>query len=176
MTMPTRRRGPRVSRLVAIAFLVLPLLEIFVIVAVGQAIGAWPTILLLLLAAVLGVWLIRREGGRAWRALNQAVQSGRMPAREIADGIIVLVAGTFLLVPGFITDVVGLLLVLPFTRPIARSMLASVISRRMVVAPGAFGGPTVADRAAWEQQDPPQGPRRSASSDEVVEGEIIDED
>jgi UPF0716 protein FxsA len=176
MTSPTRRRGPRPSRLAAIALLVLPILEILVIVAVGEAIGAWPTFLLLVVAAVLGVWLIRREGGRAWRALNQAVQSGRMPARELADGVVVLVGGTLLLVPGFITDVLGLLLVLPFTRPVARSLLASAISKRMIMVPNAFGGATVADRPEWEQQAPPQGPRRSESSDDIVEGEIIDED
>src|SRR4029453_3532654 len=172
MTSPTRRRGPRPSRLAAIALLVLPILEILVIVAVGEAIGAWPTFLLLVspaglggvgeaigawptflllvVAAVLGVWLIRRQGGRAWRALNQAVQSGRMPARELADGVVVLVGGTLLLVPGFITDVLGLLLVLPFTRPVARSLLASAISKRMIMVPNACGGATVDNRPEGE--------------------------
>ncbi|GAB3070811.1 hypothetical protein GCM10027053_39500 [Intrasporangium mesophilum] len=179
MTSPTpaRRSGLRPGRLLGLALLVLPILEILVIVAVGQAIGAWPTFLLLVAGCVLGVLIIRHQGGRAWRALNQAVQSGRMPARELADGIVVLLGGTLLLVPGFITDVLGLILVLPFTRPVARSLLASVISRRMIVVSDRFTGPTVADRAEWERQaPPPQGPRRSASSDEVVEGEIIDED
>ncbi len=178
MTSPTpaRRSGLRPGRLLALALLVLPILEILVIVAVGQAIGAWPTFLLLVAGCVLGVLIIRHQGGRAWRSLNQAVQSGRMPARELADGIVVLLGGTLLLVPGFITDVLGLILVLPFTRPVARSLLASVISRRMIVVTDRFTGPTVADRAEWEQQAPPQGPRRSTSSDEVVEGEIIDED
>jgi len=173
---PRRRRGVRPSRLAAVAVLLLPLLEILVIVVVGQAIGAWPTFLLIVATAVLGAWLIRREGGRAWRALNQAVQSGRMPARELADGIVVLVGGTLLLVPGFITDVLGLILVLPFTRPVARSMVASVISRRMVMVTDGFAGPTVTDRPAWERPAPPQGSRRSSSSDEVVEGEIIDDE
>ena len=178
MTSPTpaRRGGLRPGRLLGLALLVLPILEIFVIVAVGQAIGAWPTFLLLLAGCVLGVLIIRHQGSRAWRALNQAVQSGRMPAKELADGVVVLLGGTLLLVPGFITDVLGLILVLPFTRPVARSMLASAISRRMIVVNDRFTGPAVADRAQWEQQTPPQGPRRSTSSDEVIEGEIIDED
>ena len=178
MTIPVRRSGGIRGRLIVIALLLLPILEIVVIVAVGEAIGGWPTFFLLLASAVLGVWLIRREGGRAWRALNQAVQSGRMPARELADGVVVLVAGTLLLVPGFITDVLGLVLVLPFARPLARSLLESVIRSRMVVVGGETtgAGPTVTDRPEWERNTPPQGQRRSPSSDEVIEGEIIDED
>ena len=65
---------------------------------------------------------------------------------------------------------------LPFTRPVARSLLAAVISRHIVAQVEVFGAPPVTDRPAWEQQEPPHGPRRSESSDEVIEGEIIDED
>jgi UPF0716 protein FxsA len=66
--------------------------------------------------------------------------------------------------------------VLPFTRPVARSLLEAVISRHVVAKVEVFGATTVTDRPSWEQQEPPRGPRRSGSSDEVVEGEIIDED
>ncbi len=170
-----RARRVRLTRLALVALLVLPIIEIVVVVAVGQAIGGWPTFLLLVATSLLGAWLIRREGGRAWRALEQAVRSGRMPAREIADGVVVLVGGALLLAPGFVTDVLGLLLVLPFTRPVARSMLAAVISRRMLAQAERFTGPAVAGQPGWDQQAP-EGPRRSTSSDEVVEGEIIDED
>lgn len=170
-----RARRPRPTRLAAAALLLLPIIEITVLVAVGRAIGGWLTFLVLVASSLLGVWLIRREGGKAWRALEQAVRSGRMPAHEIADGIVVLVGGGLLVAPGFVTDVLGLLLVLPFTRPVARSMLAAVISRRLVARSERFTGPTVAGQPGWESQAP-QGPRRSTSSDEVVEGEIIDED
>ena len=170
-----RARRVRLTRLALVALLVLPIIEIVVVVAVGQAIGGWPTFLLLVATSLLGAWLIRREGGRAWRALEQAVRSGRMPAREIADGVVVLVGGSLLLATGFVTDVLGLLLVLPFTRPVARSMLAAVISRRMLAQAERFTGPAVAGQPGWDQQAP-EGPRRSTSSDEVVEGEIIDED
>ncbi|GAB3871481.1 FxsA family protein [Terrabacter terrigena] len=170
-----RARRVRLTRLALVALLVLPIIEIVVVVAVGQAIGGWPTFLLLVATSLLGAWLIRREGGRAWRALEQAVRSGRMPAREIADGVVVLVGGSLLLAPGFVTDVLGLLLVLPFTRPVARSMLAAVISRRLLAQTERFTGPAVTGQPGWESQTP-RGPRRSTSSDEVVEGEIIDED
>ena len=170
-----RARRLRLTRLALAALLVLPIIEIAVVVAVGQAIGGWPTFLLLVATSLLGAWLIRREGGRAWRALEQAVRSGRMPAREIADGIVVLLGGGLLLAPGFVTDALGLLLVLPFTRPVARSMLAAVISRRLLAQTERFTGPAVAGQPGWEKQTP-SGPTRSTSSDEVVEGEIIDED
>lgn len=176
---PPRGRRLRLTRLALAGALLVPVLEIVVIVAVGQWIGGWPTFLLLLATSVLGAWLIRREGGRAWRALEQAIRSGRMPAREIADGVVVLVGGSLLLLPGFVTDVLGLLLVLPFTRPVARSLLAAVISRRLLAQTERFGGPAVTgqpDGAGWEQPTTPHGQQRSTSSDEVVEGEIIDED
>ena len=89
----------------AALLLLVPVIEIMVIIAVGQAIGGWPTFLLLIATSALGAWLIKREGGRAWRALGQALREGRMPARELADGVVVLVGGTLLLVPGFVTDV-----------------------------------------------------------------------
>ena len=171
-----KRRGLRPTRVAAVLLLLLPVIEIMVMLAVGQAIGAWPTFLLLVATSALGAWLIKREGGRAWRALNQALRDGRMPARELADGVVVLVGGTLLLVPGFVTDVFGLFLVLPFTRPVARSLLEAVISRHVVAQVEVFGPTTVTDRPSWEQQEPPRGPRRSGSSDEVVQGEIIDED
>lgn len=121
-------------------FVLMPLVEIYVLIQVGQVIGAWPTILLLVADSLLGAWIIRREGGRAWQSLNEALASGRMPATEIADGALILVGGALMLTPGFVTDILGALVVLPFTRPIARRLLARVVARRLVyvgvVAPG----------------------------------------
>ncbi|HET7799149.1 MAG TPA: FxsA family protein [Humibacillus xanthopallidus] len=171
-----RRRRLRPTRVAAAALLLVPILEIMVMIAVGQAIGGWWTFLLVIATSALGAWIVTREGGRAWRALGQALREGRMPARELADGIVVLVGGTLLLIPGFITDVAGLLLVLPFTRPVARALLASVIGRHLVAQVEVFGATTVTDRPTWEQQETPHGAQRSESSSEVVEGEIIDED
>ena len=176
---PSRARRLRLTRLALAGLLLVPVLEIVVIVAVGQWIGGWPTFLLLVATSLLGAWLIRREGGRAWRALQQAVRDGRMPAREIADGVVVLVGGSLLLLPGFVTDLLGLVLVLPFTRPVARSLLAAVISRRLLAQTERFGGPAVTGQPSspgWEQPSAPQGGQRSTSSDEVVEGEIIDDE
>lgn len=115
-----------------LAFLVVPLVEIWVLIQVGQVIGPWWTILLLIADSIFGAWLIKREGARAWRALNAAVGSGRMPARELADGALVLIGGTLMLTPGFVTDAVGVLLILPVTRPFFRRVLAAAIARRAV--------------------------------------------
>jgi UPF0716 protein FxsA len=130
-----------------LAFLLTPILEIYVIVQVGQAIGAWQTVALLLIESAIGVWLLRREGSRAWQELRMALNQARVPARELADAALVLIGGTLLITPGFVTDVVGFFCVLPFTRPLARRLLLVYISRRVargtvrVVAPDASFGP-----------------------------------
>ena len=149
---PTRRRrwAPWVLFL---AFVVVPLVEIYVIIQVGQVIGAWWTILLLIADSIFGAWLIGHEGRRAWRALNSALSSGQMPARELADGALILVGGTLMLSPGFVTDAMGILLILPFTRPIARRVLTRVVGRRLLDVRRPGPGP--------------QGP--------VVQGEVVDE-
>ena len=150
-----RRR--RLGRwILLLAFVVVPLVEIYVIIQIGQVIGPWWTILLLILDSLIGTWLIRREGGRAWQALQDALGSGRMPARELADGTLILVGGTLMLTPGFVTDAVGILLILPFTRPVARRALTAVVARRLVVVPGPGRGPSG-----------PSGP--------VVPGEVVEE-
>ena len=146
---PRRRRGWVKWALVA-AFVVVPLVEIWTIIQIGQVVGPWWTIALLVLDSIIGSWIIRREGGRAWAALREATTAGRMPARELADAALILVGGTLMLSPGFVTDAVGILLILPVTRPIARRMLTTVVERRLLAVPGIprrpgppAGGPVV---------------------------------
>ena len=110
----------------------MPTLEIAVIIAVGRAIGGWPTLALLVVESALGAWLVRREGSRAWHALSTALSSGRMPVGELSDAALVLVGGTLLLTPGFLTDVAGFMFVLPMTRPLARRVLTRVLERRLL--------------------------------------------
>lgn len=154
-----RRRRPW-AWLLLVAFIVVPLLEIYVLIQVGQVIGAWWTIALLIADSILGSWLIKREGGRAWRALHSALQRGSMPGRELADGALILVGGTLMLSPGFVTDLFGLLLILPFTRPIGRRVLAGIVTRRLLGT-----GPTA---SRWPRNDDRPGPS-------VVRGEVVDE-
>ncbi|MCD6640287.1 MAG: FxsA family protein [Nocardioides sp.] len=135
--------------LLALAFVAVPLLEVYLIIQVGKVIGAWWTIGLLVLAGVVGSWLVRHEGSRAWAALRDALASGRMPAREIADGALILIGGTLMLTPGFLSDVVGMAMILPFTRPWGRRVLTGIVARRLVVVqtarrPGPqAGGPVI---------------------------------
>ena len=98
------RRRSGLGWLLLVLFIAVPLVEIYVIIQVGQAIGPWWTILLLVLDSIFGTWLIRHEGSRAWRALTEALDSGRMPAKELADGALILIGGTLMLAPGFVTD------------------------------------------------------------------------
>jgi len=117
-------------------FIGLPILEIYVIIQVGQQIGAIPTLLLLIAESVFGAWLVKREGRRAWIALNEAFRTGQLPGRQLGDAALVLIGGTLLLTPGFVTDVFGFFFVLPFTRPIARKLLGAVIARRALRGTG----------------------------------------
>ncbi|CAN5259904.1 hypothetical protein BH20ACT9_BH20ACT9_18590 [soil metagenome] len=112
------------------AFVVVPLAELYVIFeVVGPAIGPLPTIAILLVVSVAGAALVRHEGVRAWRRFREALAQSRIPAEEIVDGALVLVGGTLLLTPGFITDVVGLLLVLPPTRALGNRLVRGRVRR-----------------------------------------------
>ena len=114
-----------------LVFIVLPLAELYVIVQVGGAIGILPTLALLLLASFLGAGLLRSQGRAAWERFNTALANGRVPAREVADGALIVFGGALLLTPGFITDVFGICLLLPPTRAVIRSGLGVLASRRI---------------------------------------------
>ncbi|WP_147942533.1 FxsA family protein [Microbispora sp. CSR-4] len=114
-----------------LAFLVVPVLEIWFLIQVGSVIGGWETVALLIADSMLGAWLMRREGRRAWAALRAAIESGRMPDKELADGALIVAGGALLMTPGFISDVFGFFMILPFTRPIARRWVSWFLGRRV---------------------------------------------
>lgn len=119
--------------LLILAFIVVPIVELYVIIQVGGLIGVLPTLALLLADAVLGSLLLRHQGRGAWQRFNRALSERRFPGKEVADGLMIAVGGTLLLAPGFITDVFGLFLLIPPTRAIARRLLSSYAARRFVV-------------------------------------------
>ncbi len=119
-------------------FIVVPILELYVIIKVGGLIGVLPTLALLLVMSLLGATLLRHQGRNAWQRFNAALAERRFPGREVADGLMITIGGALLLTPGFITDAVGLLLLLPPTRAIARGLLRAYFGRRFVVV--GFGG------------------------------------
>src|SRR4051794_40537425 len=168
--------GPMLPIAPFLGFLVLPVLEIYVIIQVGTVIGGWPTVALLLVESLLGAWIVRREGRRAWRALRQSFSGGEMHDRELADAGLILIGGALLLTPGFLTDVAGFMFVLPFTRPLVRRALARYVGRRVritqermvqrmsaTVAEGVFPGAPAHHPGAGQD-----GP--------VIRGEVLRED
>jgi UPF0716 protein FxsA len=149
-----------------------PILEVWLLIQVGSAIGVLPTVAILIAEALLGGWLMRREGNRAWLALNQAFETGKMPTGELADAALVLVGGVLLMLPGFVTDVFGFLFLLPFTRPHARKLLAFLVGRRLRrlgVVRSAYLRPdgTVIEGETVPDPSPSSGPV-------VISGEIED--
>ena len=122
-------------------FIVVPIIEIWVIIQVGQAIGVLPTLALLLADAVLGSLLLRHQGRGAWRRFNAAIEERRFPGREVADGLLIAIGGTLLLTPGFVTDVLGVVLLVPPTRALVRRLSRAYFARRFVVVSAGPGDP-----------------------------------
>ena len=141
-------------------FIAVPLAELYVIIqVVGPAIGAPLTIALLALDSVLGSLLLKSQGRKVWRKFNETMQAGRVPHREVIDGVLVIFGGAFLITPGFITDIVGVLLLLPPTRAIFRRFIQARLANRVVV--GVAGGM-------------PRRPRPAGPHDYDVEGTATD--
>jgi UPF0716 protein FxsA len=130
-------------------FILIPIAEIYVIIQVGQAIGPWWTIALLIADSILGSMLMRSQGRAAWRRFNAAIAEGRPPAREVLDGALVIFGGAFLLTPGFISDVFGLIFLIPPTRALARRFIVRQVLRRTPAGRVAMFATRRAEDAAW---------------------------
>ncbi len=120
------------AAVLVLVFLVVPLLELYVLIQVGQAIGALETIAVLILMGVVGGWLMKREGLGAVRRIQAQVQRGQVPGRELVDGFLILFGGALMLTPGFLTDVLGLSLLVPPLRAAVRRTLARQLQARVV--------------------------------------------
>ena len=116
----------------ALLFLTVPLAELYLILKVGDTIGIGWTVALLVADSLLGSWLLRSQGRAVWRRFNEILAQGRVPHREVVDGVLVIFGGAFLITPGFLTDIVGLFLLLPPTRAIVRRMLVRRMGRGAV--------------------------------------------
>ncbi len=157
--------------LLVILFIVVPIVELYVIIQVGQAIGVVPTLALLVADALLGSLLLRQQGRGAWRRFNAALAEHRFPGREVADGLMIAVGGTLLLTPGFVTDIFGLALLIPPSRAVLRGLLRRVAAHRFLVIGAASRMPPMSG--------PPTGdPSNSATPDYDYDGtaEEIDAD
>lgn len=147
-----------------ILLIVVPIAELAVLIQVGSEIGVWWTILLLIVVSILGSWLVKREGLGLWTSANRELAAGRMPTKQLLDGILVLIAGALLLTPGFLTDIVGIFLLLPPTRAVLRRLLRARFERQMtIVALGEPGG-----RDAYDVR------RRPPGGDDVIDVDPLD--
>ncbi|CAN5243020.1 FxsA family protein [soil metagenome] len=142
------------------AFVLLVLAELFVLISVGGQIGAGWTILALVISTLIGLWLLKREGALAFRALRDAVNSRRPPHRELADGALIFLGGLLFVLPGFISDVLGLLCLLPPTRAVLRRLLFGLAASQLPVPL----------KMRSKRAGPVDPPRRDPPT--VIEGEI----
>jgi UPF0716 protein FxsA len=140
--------------LLVLLFIVVPIAELALLIQVGQLIGVWWTIALLLADAILGSWLLRTQTRTAWRRFNEALAEGRVPHREVVDGVLVIFGGVLLLTPGFITDVFGLLFLFPPTRVLLRGLLVRRGALKLV---GAMPGTSTPPNGRFHHPDDVEG-------------------
>lgn len=113
------------------AFLIVPIVELWGILQMGEWIGGWNTFLIILAMSALGAYFARSEGRKVWQEAQKQMQAGQMPGRAIIDGIIILFGGMLLLTPGFFSDIIGIVMLLPITRPFFRHMVLQWLEKRM---------------------------------------------
>jgi len=142
--------------LLVVLLVAIPVCEIWLLIKVGQQLGLLPTVLILVAQAIIGVLLMRHEGSRAWKALNDAFTQGKVPTGELADAALILVGGVLLMLPGFLTDILGFLFLLRWTRPVARKIIAFFVARRI----NRLGIPVM---------------RARMDTDNLIEGETVDQ-
>jgi UPF0716 protein FxsA len=118
-------------------FILVPIAELYVIIQVGGAIGVGPTIAILILDGFLGAFLLRHQGRAAWVRFNRALAESRIPHKEVLDGVLIIFGGALLLTPGFLTDILGLILLIPPTRAIIRALMARIVRGRLSAGPRA---------------------------------------
>lgn len=147
---------------ILLILLVAAVVEVAVLVAVGDAIGVLPTIGLLLLASLVGAWLLRREGTRTLRAFTEAARTRRPPHRELIDGVLIAAGGVLIVLPGFVSDVLALLVLLPPTRALLRRRILRS-ARRSAPPRFATGGVVQGDVVDSH-----------GVTGDVIDGEVVD--
>lgn len=150
-----------------ILFLAFCLLELFVLIKVGSAIGAGMTILLLILGGILGVSLIRIAGVNTAMRARERLAQGQMPDKELVGGFFMAVAGILLIIPGFITDILGLLLLLPFVRGLVGQQLQRRSTAQAMHRQGYYQAGQTYDAQAQSAAEQPQ----TSQQPKVLEGE-----
>ena len=150
-------------RFLFLLFLIIPMVEIYLLIKVGSVIGALPTVGLVVFTAVLGAWLIRLQGFSTLQRVRSTMDQGGIPAVEMLEGAVLMIAGALLLTPGFFTDTIGFLCLIP---PLRRKLIRWALSH-IFLGGGGFGGPGGGSRGSYSEQH--HGPR-------TIEGEYRRED
>lgn len=164
----------RVFPILLTLFLVIPIIEIYLLIQVGGYIGVLPTIALVVMTAVIGASLLRSQGAQTYLRFNQALTEGRMPANEILEGVALLIGGALLLTPGFFTDLIGFICLLPFTR---RPVVTFLVKRFNPMSGMNMGGgfrPPPSGPTAGPSSRPPISPSSGNKPGNVYEGEVTD--
>lgn len=152
-------------------FIIVPILELYVLIQVGSAMGVLPTIALLIFDSVLGAVLLRAQGRAAWVRFSRALAEGRLPGREVIDGVLVIFGGALLLTPGFLTDILGLALLIPPLRALVRRLLVARFGGRLVAAAADGAQNRMGRIFMFETRRGPGRPPDSArTDDDIVDG------
>lgn len=141
---------------------VVPLIELYVLVQVASAIGVWNAIGLLLLISIIGAWIVKRQGVAMWRRAQLQITAGRVPTKEMADGVLLLLAGILLLVPGYVTSAIGVLLLLPPVRALVRGVLVHRWVGKVTVIRATYRGPIDTTATDGVRDVPPGRPELDA--------------
>ena len=124
--------------LLVVLFVLVPIVELAVIIQVGQAIGVVETLLLMVVVSVAGAWLVKREGIGLWRRAQGQLETGVVPGRELVDALLIMLAGALLMTPGFVSDCLGILLLLPPVRAGLRGLVIRRLRRRVIAQRTSF--------------------------------------
>lgn len=157
----------RTFPLFALLFFVLPLIEIYLLIQVGQVIGAFPTILLVIATSVLGAYLLRQQGLSALARLQNNLRQGQLAAEEMKEGVFILLGGILLMTPGFFTDFLGLLCLLPPTRKLLMKLLSRSAKR---------GSKVIYEDVYIHTNTRVQEPSATQATPKTLEGEYVRKD
>lgn len=142
-------------------FIAVPVIELLLFIRIGGKIGLLPTFATIVITGILGAYLTKQQGLRTWRKFQTTSASGQLPANEAIDGLLILIAGAVLLTPGFLTDVVGFLLLVPFVRAAIRSQVTGKLKHKVQVV-------------GQRTPDPTKMNPRPPGGERVATGRVID--
>lgn len=178
-------RAPPLFKLF-ILFAIMPIVEIALLLEVGDVIGGWNTVIVVIITAFIGASLVKQQGLQTLITAQQKMQTGNIPSQEMAEGLLLLVAGVLLVTPGFVTDGIGLLFSMPLTRPlIAKYLAKQVLSKVKIHGQFSAGGQSAQydhyqqtseqhfrnTSAQWQSQRAKTG---ESDSDNIIDGEFTD--